>query len=136
MLSVGTYHLRLESAIHYVLCSLSCCKFRNIVTYTRVCYRKPCKLYEVYIARCFHYWHCSRICRRVNNIHPTTDSRTYYVFPARYSFPGPDRSLRSIGSKAVSILFRSTLLNTLLTVLGSLSSVCRCLGFLTLALYR
>ena len=38
------------------------------------------------------------------------------MFPARYSFPGSDRTLHNIGSKAVGILFWITLLNTLLVM--------------------
>ena len=53
----------------------------------------------------FHSWHCSRICRRVN-----------LCSPQDLPFLNPACSLRSIGSRAVDILFRITLLNTLLVM--------------------
>ena len=53
----------------------------------------------------FHSWHCSRICRRVN-----------LCSPQDLPFLNPACSLRSIGSMAVYIMFRITLLNTLLVM--------------------
>ena len=56
----------------------------------------------------FHSSHCSRICRRVN-----------MCSSQDLPFLNPAYSLRSIGSRAVDILFRITLLNTLLVMYSS-----------------
>ena len=53
------------------------------------------KVNEVYIARCFHSWHCSIICLRVNMCSPQ------YV-----PFLNSAGSLRIIGSRGVYIIFR------------------------------
>ena len=59
------------------------------------------KVYGVYTARRFPF-HCSRICRRVN-----------MCSPQDLPFLNPACSLRSIWSRAVNIMFRIALLNTL-----------------------
>ena len=53
----------------------------------------------------FRSWHCSRICRRVN-----------MCSPQDHPFLNSAGSLRRIGSRAVDILFRITLLKTLLVM--------------------
>ena len=58
----------------------------------------------------FHSWHCSRICRKVN-----------MCSPQDLPFLNSAGSLRRIGSRAVDILFRITLLNTLLVMDSSVN---------------